>query len=346
MDGRLTVLDAMRFIAAAVVVFYHATQMSGGTALLSHGYLAVDFFFILSGFVIARRYEREWQAGAAPTRFLVHRIGRLWPTIAAAIATGGMLAWFAGESASAVLAAVARQFAFVPNLNGTAALYPLDGVQWSLMLEIFANVAHCILLRRMPRRTIGAVTVIAALALCAIAWRDDNLALGATASTLFPGFIRVTFGYSAGVLLFRSEWCAPGRTRAGWPLLMLPAILLAAGLAPADWAWLVDVSIVLIAMPILVWLGATARLKSLAARAADSAGAWSYPLYAFHLPVVTALALVIGMVPTAPVMVLGISILVSILWLRLERLLRRAARWGIAWSRERRGPLLHYETSV
>ena len=58
------ILDALRGVAAVVVVLFHILEVySGGNhieQLINHGYLAVDFFFMLSGYVMAHAYDDRW----------------------------------------------------------------------------------------------------------------------------------------------------------------------------------------------------------------------------------------------------------------------------------------------
>ena len=69
-------LDGLRGVAALLVVFYHIFEgfsfAGGGTLIttINHGYLAVDFFFILSGFVIGYAYDGQMGKDADNERFL------------------------------------------------------------------------------------------------------------------------------------------------------------------------------------------------------------------------------------------------------------------------------------
>jgi peptidoglycan/LPS O-acetylase OafA/YrhL len=80
-------LDGMRGVAAMGVVLYHLSQMLS-LHLFRAGYLAVDIFFCLSGFVIAHAYERRLLGGLSPLRFAAIRFARFFPLIALGIGWG------------------------------------------------------------------------------------------------------------------------------------------------------------------------------------------------------------------------------------------------------------------
>src|SRR5437879_7321 len=81
---RFVVLDSWRGIAACVVALGHLDLLSPyrhvhGVPFLSNSWLFVDFFFVLSGFVIAANYQQRLLEGFGVGRFLLLRLGRLYP---------------------------------------------------------------------------------------------------------------------------------------------------------------------------------------------------------------------------------------------------------------------------
>ncbi len=57
------ILDGLRGVAAVLVVAFHVCEASSTSHLdqiINHGYLAVDFFFLLSGFVVGYAYDDRW----------------------------------------------------------------------------------------------------------------------------------------------------------------------------------------------------------------------------------------------------------------------------------------------
>ena len=85
---RFVALDSWRGIAALMVAAYHfeATWHGHGASLLANSYLFVDFFFVLSGFVIAHAYGAKINSARDLAAFAVRRFGRLWPLAASVIA--------------------------------------------------------------------------------------------------------------------------------------------------------------------------------------------------------------------------------------------------------------------
>lgn len=78
---RFSVLDAFRGLCALIIVFFHMKEYNSITnnAFINHGYLFVDFFFVLSGFVIAFVYYEKLNNGNALPRFFKNRFRRIYP---------------------------------------------------------------------------------------------------------------------------------------------------------------------------------------------------------------------------------------------------------------------------
>lgn len=96
------ILDGLRGVAAVMVVIFHlfeAFATSHVDQRINHGYLAVDFFFILSGFVIAYSYDDRWRTGATSTKR--RRCAAAGSTAGAASAAGGGTAAACGGAGGA-----------------------------------------------------------------------------------------------------------------------------------------------------------------------------------------------------------------------------------------------------
>src|SRR5690348_12833235 len=79
---RLNGLDALRGVAALVVAFHHLSVISVSRGLGELPFLAVDLFFVISGFVMARTYEERLQTTLSTPRFILLRYKRLWLPLA------------------------------------------------------------------------------------------------------------------------------------------------------------------------------------------------------------------------------------------------------------------------
>lgn len=279
-------LDALRGVAALLVVAHHLERSGLDFGLFSRAYLAVDFFFMLSGFVLSRAYDHCFAAGLGLAAFMKLRLRRLWPTMAIGIALGAAVAWGGAMPPGLLAARAIAALLFVPLAIGTVHLFVLDGVQWSLFFELFANLLHGGPLKRAPVASLCRLLFVSVMLLFGVAYLHGDLTVGHVAAGWIGGFARVMAAYIGGMLLYRL-WCRGGdsvpRFNAGWALAGLTAALLAPALFPISWWW-VDPLFVTIAFPAVLWLGATAAIAPRWRGLAAVSGAISYPLYAFHMP--------------------------------------------------------------
>jgi peptidoglycan/LPS O-acetylase OafA/YrhL len=277
-------LDALRGIAAFAVMIYHQQQ----TAVMGHGYLAVDFFFILSGFVIAKAYERKLLSNMRFSDFALIRIARLYPLLIAAtlVATAYMLmsSIRRGEDLgwlrllpSAVLAIPDPSRTFAPDP------FPLLPVVWSLFFELLANFVYAARAEWLSTRKLAVIVAVNAILLSFALVHHGNGELGNTYATLWAGVPRVLFSFMAGVLCFRFH--AEGRlvTPAISPLV-LAAILFALLAMPHDASWAYDAICIFVMFPAILMAAMNNEPEVRWNRAARFSADLSYPLYLLHLP--------------------------------------------------------------
>ncbi|WP_174279491.1 acyltransferase family protein [Sphingomonas bacterium] len=280
------VLDGMRGIAAAIVLIHHVAPATTRSTPLPHGYLAVDFFFMLSGFVLSRSYEERFRRGMSFGAFAMARIRRLYPVMALALVIGAVAAWLNGMPLSFAGMLLVAELLFLPVFGDPIqGVFVLVGVQWSLFWELVANAAHHLLLRRLGPAALVAVIIAGLSLLIAAVALHGSLAIGDRAGDFLGGLPRVTFSYVIGVLLARLQHLRrPSRRGVSGPATLagLTLLLIGAGWAPAGAA---ELAIVLVGFPVLIVAGARARLPVWAERSCAAEGVLSYPLYALHLPV-------------------------------------------------------------
>jgi peptidoglycan/LPS O-acetylase OafA/YrhL len=298
-EGRMATLDGMRGVAALLVVLHHAGPMAAEWALLPRGYLAVDFFFMLSGFVMSRAYEDRFRAGLSLTSFLKARLRRLYPVMSLGIVSGALVASAGSASATGVAALLVAELCFIPQLGGgMRGVYRSDGVQWSLLFELVANVAHQTVLRRLGTRALILLAGLAGIVLIATARHFGTVALGDRGMNFFGGLPRIFFPYITGIVLDRLG--RAGRLTGPAPsglacVALLLLTLLTAGLVPSRWdGWWIEAGTVMLVFPVLIAWGAQGVLEPRHRAAAAAAGALSYPLYAMHLPAINLALLVFG----------------------------------------------------
>jgi peptidoglycan/LPS O-acetylase OafA/YrhL len=277
---RFEMLDGLRGVAALVVLAHHVGQIRGGS-LLDDGYLCVDLFFVLSGFVMGHAYERSLLVKQQVGAFLRQRLIRLYPLMLLGLVAG--LVVFSGKHSGSFLAiAFILQLLFIPRLTQPY-LFELNGLQWSLFFELVANVAHALTFRWLTNLVLQGVVVTTGIMLIGIARSYGGLGVGWGPDNFIAGFPRVLFSYAVGVLLFR--YSVAGRL----PMLRIPwwAVLMAPGVIVVFarlYGWYGDV-IAVFTWPIVVWGGIASAAPQWVRGFSAWAGAVSYPLYILQAPV-------------------------------------------------------------
>jgi peptidoglycan/LPS O-acetylase OafA/YrhL len=178
------------------VVFLHL-----GSRQFSHGFLAVDFFFALSGFVIAHAYEERFRNGMSFGAFVRVRLIRLYPLMLLGTLIGTVVCALQGVDLGFI--AYVGQLTWLPLAVGGTALFPVNNIQWSLTLEAGANIAHALVLRKLPEWALGVLMAAGLIGLVATAWRFGTLNAGWGHSNWMGGVARLGFSYPLGVLAFR-----------------------------------------------------------------------------------------------------------------------------------------------
>ena len=279
--GRFLALDAMRGIAAYIVVVHHAFGPDSAGNPLRAGYLAVDFFFVLSGFVMSQAYDERFRLGFGFAHFASARLRRLVPTMLAGILLGA--ASFYSTFHDLGMAGTLFFFAgvFMPLLGANIGIFPLNGVQWSLFLELAANAVHGSILWRLHARLLGCIALVSLAVLALGSYARGSVAVGDTTGTFVLGFPRVAAGYVAGMLLHRFR----GRFQFPKMRAEVPAMGLALLIAAVSWddRWSTEMAAVL-AMPMLVISGSFATTRNMT-KLCDYLGRLSFPVYAVHVPI-------------------------------------------------------------
>jgi peptidoglycan/LPS O-acetylase OafA/YrhL len=342
--SHFVVLDGLRGVAALAVVVFHFMEFvvpDYTHSFIAHAYLAVDFFFGLSGFVIASAYDTKVaQLGVGP--FLLRRLVRLHPLVLLGSVLG--LVTFVVDPFSALYATygpsvTARMFLascllvpypVVPERYFN--LFHLNPPTWSLFWEYVANLLYALGLVRLRPKALGVLTVLAAGALCYEAAHVGNLAVGFDGATFGGGAVRMAASFLAGMVLYRAGGILP--TRLGFRALSL--LLLGAFVLPfvPTWNWLVDPLVVLLYFPGLVALGAGARVSARWATICRWSGKLSYPLYMVHYPFLwlflsylqhekPAFSTQVALIPVATLLLVGLAYLVLV---GLDAPLRRYLR--------------------
>lgn len=288
------ILDGLRGLAAIVVVIFHFMEIvitDFSKNFISHGYLAVDFFFCLSGFVVAYAYDNR-VAGMGLKTFIKLRLIRLQPLVIIGSVLG--LLTFLLDPYSDLYAIYGFKETVLIFITSTFLIpYPvvseryfnlfnLNAPSWSLFWEYVANIVYATILFKATKKVLPPLVLLAAASLFYVSWNSGSLLGGWSGETFLDGLARISFSFLMGMLIFRSNWILKNKLG----LLGMSALLLLAFLTPFNeqWNWLVDFLIVVVYFPLLVSLGAGASLASKHHKINQFSGDISYPLYMTHYP--------------------------------------------------------------
>lgn len=288
------VLDGLRGVAALCVVIFHFSEMviwNYSKLWIGHGFLAVDFFFCLSGFVLGYAYDNRL-AAIGLGRFLRARLIRLQPMVVFGAVLGviafytnpfGITPGYSGAKIALLFAASVFLVPYGAMPERGRNLFSLNAPSWSLFWEYAANVAFGLILFRLRRSALVAITLVSAVALCWAGHKAGNLSGGWSSRNFWDGGARIAFSFSAGLLVFRLGWRF--RTRAG--LVVLSLLLLAAFAMPyAPGAWMREALVIIVLFPLVVAFGAGATPTPRETRLCQLSGDLSYPLYMTHYGVI------------------------------------------------------------
>ena len=310
------ILDGLRGVAALLVVFYHIFEglsfAEGGTLIttINHGYLAVDFFFILSGFVIGYAYDDRLGKTMTLGNFFKRRLIRLHPMIIMGAVLGvifyclqGCVKWDGTHVAtSMIMLALLCALFFIPatpgagyDIRGNGEMFPLNGPSWSLFFEYIGNILYAVFIHRLSNKALTALVFLLGIGLAWFALFDvagyGMIGVGWTLDgvNFLGGSLRMLFPFSLGMLLSRNF--KPVKVRgAFWiysiVLLILFCVPYIEGNSPICWNGLFEAICILFIFPVLVWIGASGKTTDKhSTQICKFSGDISFPLYAIHYPV-------------------------------------------------------------
>jgi len=283
-------LDGLRGLAAIAVVIFHFMEIAVPDyhdSFIAHAYLAVDFFFCLSGFVIAYAYDQKL-AKIGVWEFLKLRVIRLHPLVVIGSVIG-LLAFIFDPFSN--LYGIYADKTWLMFLSSCLMIpYPLvheryfnlfhfNPPTWSLFWEYIANIVYAFILVRLKNKLLWVLTIVAAGLLFYESKRSGFLGVGWGGENVSGGAIRVGYSFLAGMLLFRLKWRIQSKM-GFWPVAILLTLTF---LIPYSekYNWFVDPLVVVFYFPVLILLGAGARTNSKICR---FSGDLSYPLYMVHYP--------------------------------------------------------------
>lgn len=305
----LLILDALRGIAAVMVLIMHTFELYAGgdfhKLFIGHGYLAVDFFFMLSGYVMAHAYDDRWDKMTVAD-FLKRRLIRLHPLIILGMILGALMFYFQASPAFPKIAdtpvwqlllITAIGFTLIPvppsmDIRGWNEMHPLNGPAWSLFFEYLANILHVFFLRKLPNLALSVLVFLAGAALFHLLLTNSSGDLiggwSLEPAQLRIGFTRLLFPYMAGMLLRRVVKLRSNQNTFLLTALVLVGLLSMPRLGGREHIWingLYEALVIVVAFPAIIYLGAIGEVKNaLTQKVCTVLGDLSYPLYITHFP--------------------------------------------------------------
>ncbi|MDP4276005.1 MAG: acyltransferase [Bacteroidota bacterium] len=303
------ILDGLRGVAAVLVVLFHILEtFTGGNnikQLINHGYMAVDFFFVLSGFVIGYAYDDRW--GKLTLKgFFKRRLIRLHPMIIAGMLIGAITYYFQGCSDFSIISSVPVWrlllimligFTLIPvppsmDIRGWTEMHPLDGPAWSLFFEYIANILYALFIRKFSKKILAFFVFLFGCALIQLAvTRGDVIGGWAIEPTqLRIGLTRLLYPFFAGLLL--SRICKPGRIPHAflWCSLLLVIVLSIPRIGGTEHLWMNGLYValcIIFVFPLIVYVGASGQVKGrYSSKVCKFLGDISYPIYITHYPLI------------------------------------------------------------
>jgi peptidoglycan/LPS O-acetylase OafA/YrhL len=306
------ILDGLRGVAAILVVAFHIFEtFSGGNRfiqMINHGYLAVDFFFLLSGFVVAYAYDDRWEK-MTQWEFYKRRLIRLQPMVIMGMIIGAALYYF--QASDVLFPQIATMpvwklilvmfvgFTLIPltpsaEIRGWGEMHPLNGPAWSLFFEYIANILYAVLFRRFSNKVMTLFVVIfAGMFINYTVFGPKGDVIGGWSLNLEQmnvGFTRLLYPFFAGVLLSRLGKLIHIKG-AFWICSLLITMLLAIPrIGDENTLWMNGIYesvCVILLFPLIVSIGAGGELKNpFSLKICKLLGAISYPIYITHYPLI------------------------------------------------------------
>ena len=318
--SRYEILDGLRGVAALVVVFYHLMECYPAEYVgkyFSHGYLAVDFFFALSGFVIGYAYDDRWKLMSMKD-FFKRRIARLHPMVFFGVMVGVCFFYYTGgielfgkvDGAAwwLVLLQALLLMLMIPlpasmDIRGWGELNSLNGPIWTLMFEYVANIFYALVLRHLPKLALGVLVAVSAVltadltlrlnlfGLLVSEWNSYSVIGGFVfdAEHVYIGYVRLLYPFLMGLLLCRLGWKI--RVQGGFWVTSLIILIMLSVPTLGGVNKIVDgmyqLVVILLGFPLVLAIGAGSSLKGKkSSRICKFLGDISYPLYITHYPLI------------------------------------------------------------
>lgn len=278
-------LDGLRGVAALLVVVFHAGPFFG--KIVPGGYLAVDMFFVLSGFVIEHAYGKRLRDDLGVWGFTKLRLIRFYPLYLVGLLAGvalELLLHFVHAKNSTSIDSIATQFSFaaffVPAVFEADA-FPLNIPAWSLFFELLVNVLFALFAPRLKNAVLVVVAAVSLLIFSVYFLQGSGQMPGPQVQDMPMAFLRTVFSFTMGVLVYRYR-----RPFSVDPVVFLLAICFLFLLPVSqDYRKLFDLTCIAFILPAVVWMAAGGEPRVFKGGFAIL-GSISYGIYAIHYPLI------------------------------------------------------------
>jgi peptidoglycan/LPS O-acetylase OafA/YrhL len=292
MKPHYPILDGLRGTAAILVVIFHLFEAYFPVMAnhpMHHGYLAVDFFYLLSGFVVGYAYDDRWGKMTIKDFFKI-RLIRLHPLVILGVAIGAVCFWFdpytnLGHQVGLLKLIGVMLIGFTllpsPDIRGWGETHCLDGPCWSLFQEYIANLIYALFGRKMSKIVLWIIVVASAIALTRVSVLRGDLGTGWGYETFWIAVRRMMFPFFAGLLLFRTGKLI--KIPRAYTICSLVLALLFIFPTYKFNGWY-EAACIIIIFPMIVAAGAGGKISGRWAKLCAFSGAISYPIYIVHYP--------------------------------------------------------------
>lgn len=313
--ARYDILDGLRGVAALMVLLYHVFNDAKSFYVwpapvneFYHSFLGVDFFFILSGFVMGYAYDRQWNNHMTLGSFIRRRLIRLHPMVIMDVLLGvvafliqGCTRWDGTVvTLQALMLSTLLALFLIPSptpldVRGNTEAFPLNGPHWSLFFEYIGSLLYGLLLHRLPTKWLCVWVACSILFITAYAFlnEDGGIAYGWSSEpmNLLGGALRMLYAYPMGLLMarmFREHSPEPLRGH----IFLLSSLVLVVTLGMPSLGMLDDADTIyqlvclLFVFPAIIWYAARGTVSGWRQKIVSFLGRLSYPLYAIHFPLI------------------------------------------------------------
>ncbi len=312
-NERYDLLDGLRGVAALMVLLYHIFNDSKSFFVwptpvneFYHSFLGVDFFFILSGFVMGYAYDMQWNRMSLGG-FIKRRLIRLHPMVVIGVLVGviafmvqGCVRWD-GTSVplQSVLWAMLLSLFLIPSpgsmdVRGNTEMYPLNGSHWSLFFEYIGSLLYALMLRRLPTKWLKIWVLLSIILLGTYSFLQEagGLLYGWSIEpmNMLGGLLRMLYAYPMGLLMARLFRQHKPETIEGHVFLKSSIALVMLLAMPVIGGKTVEtiyqLFCVVVCFPSIIWYAARGKATGMRQKVISFISRLSYPLYAIHFPII------------------------------------------------------------